>query len=95
MELGTFEWTIQLRFLVALALGFLVGLERESIKIDRKLVFWRRANTSHHQFVWFRMRMVVFDWGYRYAAGGIISNCHINRNCLRRKNPCRSIWHHK
>jgi uncharacterized membrane protein (DUF4010 family) len=39
MELGTFEWTIQLRFLVALALGFLVGLERESIKIDRKLVF--------------------------------------------------------
>ena len=39
MELGTIEWTTQLRFLVALALGFLVGLERESIKIDRKLVF--------------------------------------------------------
>ena len=39
MQLGTFEWTIQLRFAVALALGFLVGLERESIKIDQKLVF--------------------------------------------------------
>jgi uncharacterized membrane protein (DUF4010 family) len=39
MALGTIEWTIQLRFLVALALGFLVGLERESIKVDKKLVF--------------------------------------------------------
>ena len=39
MELGNIEWTIQLRFIVALALGFLVGLERESIKIDKKLVF--------------------------------------------------------
>jgi uncharacterized membrane protein (DUF4010 family) len=39
MALGTIEWTIQLRFIVALALGFLVGLERESIKVDRKLVF--------------------------------------------------------
>jgi uncharacterized membrane protein (DUF4010 family) len=39
MTLGTIEWTIQLRFIVALALGFLVGLERESIKVDRKLVF--------------------------------------------------------
>ena len=39
MELGTIVWTVQLRFLVALALGFLVGLERESIKIDQKLVF--------------------------------------------------------
>jgi uncharacterized membrane protein (DUF4010 family) len=39
MALGTIEWTIQLRFIVALALGFLVGLERESIKVDRKLIF--------------------------------------------------------
>lgn len=39
MELGTIEWTTQLRFVIALALGFLVGLERESIKIDRKLIF--------------------------------------------------------
>jgi uncharacterized membrane protein (DUF4010 family) len=39
MELGIIEWTVQLRFLVALALGFLVGLERESIKVDQKLVF--------------------------------------------------------
>ncbi len=36
----TIEWTFQLRFLVALALGFLVGLERESTKIEQqKLVF--------------------------------------------------------
>jgi uncharacterized membrane protein (DUF4010 family) len=39
MELITIEWTIQLRFIVALALGFLVGLERESNKVDRKLIF--------------------------------------------------------
>ncbi len=39
MPIGNIEWTIQLRFVVALALGFLVGLERESIKIDQKLVF--------------------------------------------------------
>jgi uncharacterized membrane protein (DUF4010 family) len=39
MELGIIEWTTQLRFVVALALGFLVGLERESIKVDQKLVF--------------------------------------------------------
>ena len=39
MEITGIEWTIQLRFVVALALGFLVGLERESIKVDQKLVF--------------------------------------------------------
>jgi len=39
MTLGAIEWTIELRFIVALMLGFLVGLERESIKIDKKLVF--------------------------------------------------------
>jgi uncharacterized membrane protein (DUF4010 family) len=39
LELGTIEWTFQLRFAVALALGFLVGLERESIKGDKKLIF--------------------------------------------------------
>ncbi len=36
----TIEWTTQLRFVIALALGFLVGLERESTKIEQqKLVF--------------------------------------------------------
>lgn len=39
MGLSTIEWTIPLRFLVALALGFLVGLERESTKGEQKLVF--------------------------------------------------------
>ncbi|MFZ1976773.1 MAG: MgtC/SapB family protein [Bacteroidota bacterium] len=39
MALGNIEWTIQLRFAVALALGFLVGLERESTKGEQKLVF--------------------------------------------------------
>lgn len=35
-----FEWTTELRFIVALALGFLVGLERESTKFEQqKLVF--------------------------------------------------------
>lgn len=36
----TIEWTFQLRFAVALALGLLVGLERESTKIEQqKMVF--------------------------------------------------------
>jgi len=39
MNFGIIEWTTQLRFLVALALGFLVGLERESIKTEQKFVF--------------------------------------------------------
>jgi uncharacterized membrane protein (DUF4010 family) len=34
-----FEWTFQLRFALALALGFLVGLERESSKAEQKMVF--------------------------------------------------------
>ena len=38
--MNSIEWTFQLRFAVALALGFLVGLERESTKIEhQKLVF--------------------------------------------------------
>jgi len=38
--LNVIEWTFQLRLVVALALGFLVGLERESTKIEhQKLVF--------------------------------------------------------
>jgi uncharacterized membrane protein (DUF4010 family) len=38
--MNTFEWTSELRFMVALALGFLVGLERESTKIEeQKMVF--------------------------------------------------------
>jgi uncharacterized membrane protein (DUF4010 family) len=34
--MGTFEWTVELRFLVALGLGFLIGLERESTKGDHQ-----------------------------------------------------------
>jgi uncharacterized membrane protein (DUF4010 family) len=38
--MNAIEWTPELRFLVALALGFLVGLERESTKIEeQKMVF--------------------------------------------------------
>jgi len=38
--MNSFDWTPELRFLVALALGFLVGLERESMKIEeQKMVF--------------------------------------------------------
>ena len=39
MGIGNIEWTMQLRFAVALALGFLVGLERESMKGEQKLIF--------------------------------------------------------
>jgi len=34
--MNTIEWTIQLRLAVALALGFLVGLERESTKVEHQ-----------------------------------------------------------
>jgi uncharacterized membrane protein (DUF4010 family) len=34
--MNSIEWTFQLRFIVALALGFLIGLERESTKSKRK-----------------------------------------------------------
>jgi uncharacterized membrane protein (DUF4010 family) len=34
--MNSFEWTYELRFIIALALGFLIGLERESSGIDRK-----------------------------------------------------------
>ena len=34
--MNTFEWTFELRFVVALALGALVGLERESTKVDHQ-----------------------------------------------------------
>ncbi len=34
--MNTFEWTYELRFIVALALGFLIGLERESAGSERK-----------------------------------------------------------
>ncbi len=38
--MNVFEWTTESRFVVALALGFLVGLERESTKLEQqKLVF--------------------------------------------------------
>jgi uncharacterized membrane protein (DUF4010 family) len=37
--MNVIEWTLPLRFAVALALGFLVGLERESTKEHQKLVF--------------------------------------------------------
>ena len=34
--MSSFEWTYELRFLVALALGFLIGLERESAGTEHK-----------------------------------------------------------
>ncbi len=34
-----FQWTYELRFLIALALGFLIGLERESTKQEHKFLF--------------------------------------------------------
>lgn len=34
--MSSFEWTYELRFIVALALGFLIGLERESAGVEHK-----------------------------------------------------------
>ena len=39
------EWTPQLRFAVALALGFLVGLEREGAKIEKKTMVFGGVRT--------------------------------------------------
>jgi len=42
---NTIEWTPQLRFAVALALGFLVGLEREGAKIEKKTMVFGGVRT--------------------------------------------------
>ena len=43
--MNTIEWTPQLRFAVALALGFLVGLEREGAKIEKKTMVFGGVRT--------------------------------------------------
>jgi uncharacterized membrane protein (DUF4010 family) len=43
--MNSFEWTFELRFIVALALGFLIGLERESAGTDRKGRFFAGVRT--------------------------------------------------
>jgi uncharacterized membrane protein (DUF4010 family) len=43
--MNTFEWTFELRFVVAFALGLLVGLERESASSDRKLQYFAGVRT--------------------------------------------------
>jgi uncharacterized membrane protein (DUF4010 family) len=43
--MNAFEWTFELRFTVALALGFLVGLERESTGVERKSAVFAGVRT--------------------------------------------------
>jgi len=43
--MGAFEWTFELRFTMALALGFLVGLERESTGVERKSAVFAGVRT--------------------------------------------------
>jgi len=43
--MNTIEWTPQLRLAVALALGFLVGLEREGAKIEKKTMVFGGVRT--------------------------------------------------
>ncbi|MEK6756983.1 MAG: MgtC/SapB family protein, partial [Bacteroidota bacterium] len=43
--MNAIEWTIELRFVVALALGFLVGLERESTKVEHRGVVFGGVRT--------------------------------------------------
>ncbi len=42
---GTFEWTLGLRFVAALAVGFLVGLEREASRRENKPFFFGGVRT--------------------------------------------------
>lgn len=43
--MNSFEWTFELRFIIALALGFLIGLERESAGVERKGKFFAGVRT--------------------------------------------------
>jgi uncharacterized membrane protein (DUF4010 family) len=43
--MNAFEWTFEMRFTVALALGFLVGLERESTGVERKSTVFAGVRT--------------------------------------------------
>lgn len=45
MNMNSIEWTFQLRFIVALALGFLIGLERESNKSKHKVLIFGGIRT--------------------------------------------------
>lgn len=61
--MNAIEWTVELRFALALALGFLVGLERESVKIEqRKLVF---AGVRTHPLI----SMLGFGCAWLYTIG--------------------------
>lgn len=61
--MNSIEWTFQLRFAIALALGFLVGLERESTKIEQqKLVF---GGVRTHPII----SMFGFGCAWLYQAG--------------------------
>jgi uncharacterized membrane protein (DUF4010 family) len=64
MDFGVIEWTTQLRFVIALALGFLVGLERESTKVDQKLVF---GGVRTHPII----SMFGFGCALLYKAGSV------------------------
>jgi uncharacterized membrane protein (DUF4010 family) len=64
MNFGVIEWTTQLRFVIALALGFLIGLERESTKVDQKLVF---GGVRTHPII----SMFGFGCALLYKAGSL------------------------
>lgn len=61
--ISALEWTVELRLALALALGFLVGLERESTKEHQKLVF---GGVRTHPII----SLLGFGaaWLYRYGA---------------------------
>src|SRR5208283_2016775 len=64
--MNTFEWTPELRFLVALALGFLVGLERESTKIEeQKMVF---GGVRTHPII----SLLGFGCAWFYKVGAVL-----------------------
>jgi uncharacterized membrane protein (DUF4010 family) len=60
----TIVWTTELRFAIALALGFLVGLERESIKSEQKFVF---GGVRTHPII----SMFGFGCAWLYQVGAI------------------------
>jgi uncharacterized membrane protein (DUF4010 family) len=62
MDFSSIVWTTELRFAVALALGFLVGLERESIKSEQKFVF---GGVRTHPII----SMFGFACGWLYNSG--------------------------
>ena len=68
------EWTVELRFIVALALGLLVGLERESSKSKPKKVVLGTKNKMTHNYLMTNSKIFFDKYLFGYCNGLILSS---------------------